>query len=131
MRRGYPTLLLESNTYLKLINMNKSKKIPYIDIKNYLHNELGLNKEEVIGFAKAYIDRHTQEAISDLTEHSRFEKILVNRVAQILTKSISSGADNMWIEKVVEKVVKEQLINRIDFDKLNIPFKKDVEAHIG
>ena len=92
------------------INMNTKTSKEYKAIKNYIHNELGLTKEDIINVIRPeirqYVERCMRNTYGDDNNLERWIKVIVeNKLKE---------RDFNVIPRMVEKVLQDKMLNNIE-----------------
>ena len=87
----------------------------YKAIKNYIHNELGLTKEDIINAIRSdirqYVERCMRNTYGDDNNLERWIKVMVeNKLKE---------RDFNVIPRMVEKVLKDKMLNDIEIVVIN------------
>lgn len=87
----------------------------YKAIKNYIHNELGLTKEDIINAIrldiKQCVERCIRNTYGDDNNLERWIKVMVDNELK--------NKDFNVIPRMVEKVLKDKMLNDIDIVVIN------------
>ena len=97
----------------------------YIHTKNYIHNELGINKEFIEKFTEKYLSKSIDTMISDKLSSGWIESLIIKKIGEIVTgeKHYSKFGSNKgvdYIKSVIKESVKEEVVKRINFDKIDV-----------
>ena len=88
--------------------MSRSKE--YKAIKNYIHNELGLTKEDIINAIRSdrrhYVERCIRNTYGNDNNLERWIKVMVENELK--------NRDFNVIPRMVEKVLKDKMLNDIE-----------------
>lgn len=87
----------------------------YKAIKNYIHNELGLTKEDIINAIRSdirqYVERCIRNTYGDDNNLERWIKVMVEKELK--------NRDFNVIPRMVEKVLKDKMLNDIEIVVIN------------
>ena len=87
----------------------------YKAIKNYIHNELGLTKEDIINVIRPeirqYIERCMRNTYGDDNN--------IERMIEFMVENKLKNKDFNVIPRMVEKVLKDKMLNDIDIVVIN------------
>jgi hypothetical protein len=106
-----------------------STKKEYKAIKNFIHNEAGINKELIKEFAEQYLETSIDRMIADKLDSKWMEGLIVRKIGEIITgqKDYSnpiwgSGQSKAvdYIKSTIKETVKEEVVKRITFDKIEV-----------
>ena len=87
----------------------------YKAIKNYIHNELGLTKEDIINAIRSDIRKYVEECICNTYGND-------NNIEQMIKFMVDNELKNKdfnVIPRMVEKVLKDKMLNDIDIVVIN------------
>ena len=90
--------------------MSRSKE--YKAIKNYIHNELGLTKEDIINAIRSDIRKYVEECICNTYGND-------NNIEQMIKLMVDNELKNNVIPRMVEKVLKDKMLNDIEIVVIN------------
>lgn len=88
----------------------------YKAIKNYIHNELGLTKEDIINAIRSDIRQYVEECICNTYGNDN------NNIEQMIKFMVDNELKNKdfnVIPRMVEKVLKDKMLNDIDIVVIN------------
>jgi hypothetical protein len=108
----------------------KDNIVNYREVKNYLHNDLGLDQDKVMELAEKYIEKKLDKMIGDKLDSMDFSRYVFNEVSKVINNKNDKRYMGMfrkeestkYIESVVEETVKREIIKKINFNidiKLN------------
>ena len=87
----------------------------YKAIKNYIHNELGLTKEDIINAIRSDIRQYVKECMRNTYGND-------NNIEQMIKFMVDNELKNKdfnVIPRMVEKVLKDKMLNDIDIVVIN------------
>ena len=87
----------------------------YKAIKNYIHNELGLTKEDIINAIRSDIRKYVEECICNTYGND-------NNIEQMIKFMVDNELKNKdfnVIPRMVEKVLKDKMLNDIEIVVIN------------
>lgn len=87
-----------------------SRSKEYKAIKNYIHNELGLTKEDIINAIRSDIRKYVEECICNTYGND-------NNIEQMIKFMVDNELKNKdfnVIPRMVEKVLKDEMLNNIE-----------------
>ena len=87
----------------------------YKAIKNYIHNELGLTKEDIINAIRSDIRKYVEECICNTYGND-------NNIEQMIKFMVNNELKNKdfnVIPRMVEKVLKDKMLNDIEIIIIN------------
>ena len=87
----------------------------YKAIKNYIHNELGLTKEDIINAIRSDIRQYVEKCICNTYEND-------NNIEQMIKFMVDNELKNKdfnIIPGMVEKVLKDKMLNDIEIVIIN------------
>lgn len=87
----------------------------YKAIKNYIHNELGLTKEDIINAIRSDIRKHVEECMRNAYGND-------NNIEQMIKFMVNNELKNKdfnVIPRMVEKVLKDKMLNDIEIVVIN------------
>ena len=87
----------------------------YKAIKNYIHNELGLTKEDIINAIRSDIRKYVEECICNTYGND-------NNIEQMIKFMVDNELKNKdfnVIPRMVEKVLKDKMLNDIEIVIIN------------
>ena len=82
----------------------------YKAIKNYIHNELGLTKEDIINAIRSDIRKYVEECICNTYGND-------NNIEQMIKFMVNNELKNKdfnVIPRMVEKILKDKMLNDIE-----------------
>lgn len=88
--------------------MSRSKE--YKAIKNYIHNELGLTKEDIINAIRSDIRQYVERCIRNTYGNDNN----LERWIKIMVENELKNRDFNVIPRMVEKVLKDKMLNDIE-----------------
>jgi len=93
----------------------------YLEIKNYIHNELGFTKEMILDMFQKEIQSLAQKKIDSLAEDDFFIKRTDLYVKKLVDDSLSSSmlfsqTSKNKVESMVKQEISSQLASRIQID---------------
>ena len=87
----------------------------YKAIKNYIHNELGLTKEDIINAIRSDIRKYVEECICNTYGND-------NNIEQMIKFMVDNELKNKdfnIIPRTVEKILKDKMLNDIEIVIIN------------
>lgn len=87
----------------------------YKAIKNYIHNELGLTKEDIINAIRSDIRKYVKECICNTYGND-------NNIEQMIKSMVNNELKNKdfnVIPRTVEKILKDKMLNDIEIVIIN------------
>ena len=87
----------------------------YKAIKNYIHNELGLTKEDIINAIRSDIRKYVEECICNTYGND-------NNIEQMIKFMVDNELKNKdfnVIPRTVEKILKDKMLNDIEIVIIN------------
>lgn len=87
----------------------------YKAIKNYIHNELGLTKEDIINAIRSDIRKYVEECICNTYGNDNN----IERMIKFMVDNELKNKDFNVIPRMVEKVLKDKMLNDIDIVVIN------------
>lgn len=87
----------------------------YKAIKNYIHNELGLTKEDIINAIRSDIRKYVEECVYNTYGND-------NNIEQMIKFMVNNELKNKdfnVIPRMVEKVLKDKMLNDIEIVVIN------------
>ena len=87
----------------------------YKAIKNYIHNELGLTKEDIINAIRSDIRKYVEECICNTYGND-------NNIEQMIKFMVDNELKNKdfnVIPRTVEKILKDKMLNDIEIVVIN------------
>ena len=95
--------------------MNTKTSKEYKAVKNYIHNELGLTKEDIINVIRPeirqYIERCMRNTYGDDNN--------IERMIEFMVENKLKNKDFNVIPRMVEKVLKDKMLNDIEIVVIN------------
>ena len=96
----------------------------YREVKNYLHNELGLDQDKVMELAEKYIEKKLDKMIGDKLESMDFSRYVFNEVSKVINdeehktyrRIFGKEESTKYVERVVKETIQSEVINKINFD---------------
>ena len=88
--------------------MSRSKG--YKAIKNYIHNELGLTKEDIINAIRSDIRKYVEECICNAYGNDNN----LERWIKVMVENKLKERDFNAIPRMVEKVLQDKMLNNIE-----------------
>jgi hypothetical protein len=88
--------------------MSRSKE--YKAIKNYIHNELGLTKEDIINAIRPDIRKYVEKCICNTYGNDNN----IERMIKLMVDNELKNKDFNVIPRMVEKVLKDKMLNDIE-----------------
>lgn len=90
--------------------MNTKTSKEYKAVKNYIHNELGLTKEDIINVIRPeirqYIERCMRNTYGDDNN--------IERMIELMVENKLKNKDFNVIPRMVEKVLQDKMLNNIE-----------------
>ena len=93
--------------------MSRSKE--YKAIKNYIHNELGLTKEDIINAIRSDIRKYVERCIRNTYGNDNN----LERWIKVMVENELKNRDFNVIPRMVEKVLKDKMLNDIEIVVIN------------
>lgn len=87
----------------------------YKAIKNYIHNELGLTKEDIINAIRSDIRKYVEECICNTYGNDNN----IEQLIEIMVDNKLSNKDFNIIPRTVEKTSKDKMLNDIEIVIIN------------
>lgn len=87
----------------------------YKAIKNYIHNELGLTKEDIINAIRSDIRQYVKECMYNIYGNDNN----IERMIKSMVDNELKNRDFNVIPRMVEKVLKDKMLNDIDIVVIN------------
>ena len=87
----------------------------YKAIKNYIHNELGLTKEDIINAIRSDIRKYVEECICNTYGNDNN----IERMIKFMVDNELKNKDFNVIPRMVEKVLKDKMLNDIEIVIIN------------
>lgn len=84
-------------------------------IKNYIHNELGLTKEDIINAIRSDIRQHVERCIRNTYGNDNNLEWLI----KVMVENELKNRDFNVIPRMVEKVLKDKMLNDIEIVVIN------------
>jgi hypothetical protein len=88
--------------------MSRSKE--YKAIKNYIHNELGLTKEDIINAIRPDIRKYVEKCICNTYGNDNN----IEHMIKLMVDNELKNRDFNVIPRTVEKVLKDKMLNDIE-----------------
>ena len=82
----------------------------YKAIKNYIHNELGLTKEDIINAIRPDIRKYVEKCICNTYGNDNN----IERMIKLMVDNELKNKDFNVIPRMVEKVLKDKMLNDIE-----------------
>lgn len=82
----------------------------YKAIKNYIHNELGLTKEDIINVIRSDIRKYVEECICNTYGNDNN----IEQMIKLMVDNELKNKDFNVIPRMVEKVLKDKMLNDIE-----------------
>lgn len=104
-------------------------KKEYKAIKNFIHNEAGVNKALIKEFAEQYLEKAIDKMISDKIDSKWMEGLIVRKIGEIITgeKDYSTirwgGGETKatdYIKSKIKEVIKDEVTKRITFNEIKV-----------
>jgi hypothetical protein len=88
----------------------------YNEIRNYLINELGIDRAMVVEIVNARVDH----AIGNALDSKKFQQLVVNEVVNNLEGTPKYGAFDRTanFRKLIKECITHEVLKRIDFDAI-------------
>lgn len=87
----------------------------YKAIKNYIHNELGLTKEDIINVIRSDIRKYVEECICNTYGNDNN----IEQMIKLMVDNELKNKDFNVIPRMVEKVLKDKMLNDIEIVIIN------------
>lgn len=87
----------------------------YKAIKNYIHNELGLTKEDIINVIRSDIRKYVEECICNTYGNDNN----IEQMIKLMMDNELKNKDFNVIPRMVEKVLKDKMLNDIEIVIIN------------
>ena len=87
----------------------------YKAIKNYIHNELGLTKEDIINAIRSDIRKYVEECICNTYGNDNN----IEQMIKLMVDNELKNKDFNVIPRMVEKVLKDKTLNDIEIVIIN------------
>lgn len=87
----------------------------YKAIKNYIHNELGLTKEDIINAIRPDIRKYVEECICN-TYGNDYN---IEQMIKFMVNNELKNKDFNVIPRMVEKILKDKMLNDIEIVVIN------------
>lgn len=87
----------------------------YKAIKNYIHNELGLTKEDIINAIRLDIRKYVEECICN-TYGNDYN---IEQMIKFMVNNELKNKDFNVIPRMVEKILKDKMLNDIEIVVIN------------
>ena len=87
----------------------------YKAIKNYIHNELGLTKEDIINAIRSDIRKYVEKCICNTYGNDNN----IERMIKSMVDNELKNKDFNVIPRMVEKVLKDKMLNDIEIVVIN------------
>lgn len=87
----------------------------YKAIKNYIHNELGLTKEDIINAIRSDIRQYVERCI----RNTYGDDNNIKRWIELMVENELKNRDFNVIPRMVEKVLKDKMLNDIEIVIIN------------
>ena len=87
----------------------------YKAIKNYIHNELGLTKEDIINAIRSDIRKYVEECICNTYGNDNN----IEQMIKLMVDNELKNKDFNVIPRMVEKVLKDKMLNYIEIVVIN------------
>lgn len=87
----------------------------YKAIKNYIHNELGLTKEDIINAIRSDIRKYVEECICNTYGNDNN----IEQMIKLMVDNELKNKDFNVIPRMVEKVLKDKMLNDIEIVIIN------------
>ena len=87
----------------------------YKAIKNYIHNELGLTKEDIINAIRSDIRKYVEECICNTYGNDNN----IDKMIKFMVDNELKNKDFNVIPRMVEKVLKDKMLNDIEIVIIN------------
>lgn len=87
----------------------------YKAIKNYIHNELGLTKEDIINAIRSDIRQYVERCI----RNTYGDDNNIKRWIELMVENELKNRDFNVIPRMVEKVLKDKMLNDIEIVVIN------------
>lgn len=88
--------------------MSRSKK--YKEIKNYIHNELGLTKEDIINAIRPDIRQYVEKCMNNTYGDDNN----IKRWIEVMVENKLKQKDFNVIPRTVEKVLRDKMLDNIE-----------------
>lgn len=99
---------------IKRSDNGKSAEV-YDAIKNYIHNELGLTKEDIINAIRSDIRKYVEECICNTYGNDNN----IERMIKFMVNNELKNKDFNVIPRMVEKILKDKMLNDIEIVVIN------------
>lgn len=106
---------VKKNDWIGGINMSTKTSKEYKAIKNYIHNELGLTKEDIINAIRSDIRKYVEECICNTYGNDNN----IERMIKFMVDNELKNKDFNVIPRMVEKVLKDKMLNDIEIVVIN------------
>lgn len=106
------------------------KNINFLMFKNYMHNELGITKEDIKQWTVETTQKTVEFKLDDYLYSSRFETLLLNKITKIcksdtINEYYKEQSFNEWIKNIIKSEIKSLVIDNIDISMdMNVKTKK-------
>ena len=102
-------------------------KKEYIAIKNYIHNEAGLNPQLIKEIAEQYIQKSIDKMVADKIDSKWVESLILRKIGEVITgeKDYSRpwGQETKcvdFIKKTIKETVIKEVHDRINFGNIDV-----------
>lgn len=90
--------------------MGSNKSKTYADMKNYLHNELGIDRKHVMEHLEVYVDKLVDEKLDKLLDSNHFLHRLNAKIQTVHDR----------LQKTAEAVITEEVRKSIKFKTIHV-----------
>lgn len=110
--------------------MAKSKE--YKNVKNFIHNEVKIDKDFILKNSHEYIDTKLDKYISDKLDSNWFESAIIRIVGDVVTGKKGyynryTPTDKNFVDYTkgrIDEIIEREVKKRMNFDKININIEK-------
>lgn len=96
----------------------------YREVKNYLHNELGLDQDKVMELAEKYIEKKLDKMIGDKLDSMEFDRYVFNEISKVINdketrtyrRIFGKEESTKYVQRVVKETVREEVLDKIKFN---------------
>lgn len=90
--------------------MNTKTSKEYKAVKNYIHNELGLTKENIINIIRPEIRQYVERCM----RNTYGDDNNIERMIELMVENKLKNKDFNVIPRMVEKVLQDKMLNNIE-----------------
>jgi hypothetical protein len=94
----------------------------YLMFKNYMHNELGITKEDIKKWTEDSVIRTVDTKLDIYLDSKRFETLLLNRITTIINNDkiydsfYQPQNFKNWFLGIVKNEIKKEIVDNINFN---------------